>query len=410
MKVLFIGGTGVISTACTHLAVERGIDVTLLNRGRHSARPPAGVNTLAVDIEDGPAVTHALAHASFDAVVDWIAFEPAHVERDIALFRGRTRQYIFISSASAYQKPASHYLITESTPLANPRSEEHTSELQSLRHLVCRLLFFNDTAPTEIYTLSLHDALPIYIFISSASAYQKPASHYLITESTPLANPYWVYAQQKIACEERLMRTYREEGFPVTIVRPSLTYGDTQIALAINSWAKSYTVVDRMRRGKKVIVPGDGSSLWVITHNTDFAKGLVGLLAREQTIGHAFHITSDEVMCWDQWYRLTAEAAGVEPRLVHIPSDFIAACVPEARGGLLGDKAVSVVFDNTKIKRFVPGYCATVPFTQGIRQTMAWFDADPARQQIDDEANARWDNLIEAYQSRFHEAVRYFRH
>ena len=328
MKVLFIGGTGIISTACTHLAAERGIDITLLNRGRHTAHLPAGITTLAVDIEDAPAVSHALAGAAFDAVVDWIAFEPAHVERDIALFRGRTRHYIFISSASAYQKP-----------------------------------------PTD----------------------------YLITESTPLANPYWEYSRQKIACEERLMRAYREEGFPITIVRPSLTYGDTQIALAINSWAKSYTIVDRMRRGKNVIVPGDGSSLWVITHNTDFAKGLVGLLAREQAIGHAFHITSDEVMCWDQWYRLTAEAAGVEPRLVHIPSDYLAACVPEMRGGLLGDKAVSVVFDNSKIKRFVPGYCATVPFTEGIRRTMAWFDADPARRQIDDQANALWDNLIDLW-------------
>jgi nucleoside-diphosphate-sugar epimerase len=337
MKVLFIGGTGIISTACTHLAVERGIEVTLLNRGRHTAHLPAGITTLAVDIDDAAAVPHALAGASFDAVVDWIAFEPAHVERDIALFRGRTRHYIFISSASAYQKPATDYLITE---------------------------------------------------------------------STPLANPYWEYSRQKIACEDRLMRAYREEGFPITIVRPSLTYGDTQIALAINSWAKSYTVVDRMRRGKEVIVPGDGSSLWVITHNTDFAKGLVGLLAREQAIGHAFHITSDEVMCWDQWYRLTAEAAGAEPRLVHIPSDYIAACVPEARGGLLGDKGVSVVFDNTKIKRFVPGYCATVPFTEGIRRTMAWFDADPARRQIDDQANALWDSLIGSYERGLQEAIR----
>jgi nucleoside-diphosphate-sugar epimerase len=337
MRVLFIGGTGIISTACTHLAIERGIDVTLLNRGRHSGRPPAGVKTLAVDIEDRGAVSHALAGASFDAVVDWIAFEPAHVERDIALFRGRTRHYLFISSASAYQKP-----------------------------------------PT----------------------------HYLITESTPLANPYWTYSQQKIACEERLMRAYREEGFPITIVRPSLTYGDTQIALAINSWAKSYTAVDRMRRGKKVIVPGDGSSLWVITHNTDFAKGLVGLLAREQAIGHAFHITTDEVMCWDQWYHLTAAAAGVEAQLVHVPSDFIAACIPETRGSLLGDKAVSVVFDNTKIKHFVPDYCASVPFTQGIRRTMAWFDADPSRHQIDDQANALWDNLIEAYERGTEDALR----
>jgi len=340
MKVLFIGGTGIISTACARLALDRGIDLTLLNRGRRTVPLPAGAKTLTADIDDAVAVSQALAGASFDAVVDWIAFEPAHVERDIALFRGRTRQYIFISSASAYQKPATNYLITE---------------------------------------------------------------------STPLANPYWDYAQQKIACEDRLMRAYREEGFPITIVRPSLTYGDSQITLAINSWTKSYTVVDRMRRGKKVIVPGDGSSLWVITHNTDFAKGLVGLLAHEQAIGHAFHITSDEVMCWDQWYRLTAEASGVEPHLVHIPSDFIAACVPEARGGLLGDKAVSVVFDNTKIKRFVPGYCATVPYTQGIRRTIAWFDADPARRQIDDQANTLWDKLLEAYERGTEEALRFFR-
>ncbi len=339
MKVLFIGGTGIISTACTRLAIEQGIDLTLVNRGLHSLHAPGGVKTLTVDIEDTAAVSQALAGVSFDAVVDWIAFRPNDIERDIALFRGRTRQFLFISSASAYQKPLSHYLITE---------------------------------------------------------------------STPLANPYWDYSQQKIACEDRLMRAYREEDFPITIVRPSLTYGDTQIALAINSWAKSYTVVDRMRRGKKVIVPGDGSSLWVITHNTDFAKGLVGLLAREQAIGHAFHITCDEIMCWDQWYRLTAEAAGAEPRLVHILSDFIAACIPEARGGLLGDKAASVVFDNTKIKRFVPGYCATVPFTLGIRRTMAWFDADPARRQVDPEANARWDRLIEAYESATQQALSRF--
>lgn len=301
---------------------------------------PAGVRTVKVDIEDAAAVKSALAGQRFDAVIDWIAFEPAHVERDIGLFRDSTDQYIFISSASAYQKPVSHYLITE---------------------------------------------------------------------STPLANPYWSYSQQKIACEERLMREYRESGFPITIVRPSLTYGDTQVTLAINSWAKSFTVVDRMRRGKKVIVPGDGSSLWVITHNTDFAKGLVGLLGHAQAIGHAFQITSDEVMCWDQWYRLTAEAAGVEPELVHIASDLIGDCVPEMRGGLVGDKAASVVFDNTKIKRFVPDYCATVPFRYGIRRTIAWFDADPNRKQIDEEANARWDKLIAAYERATEEMVRSFR-
>jgi nucleoside-diphosphate-sugar epimerase len=340
MKVLFIGGTGIISTACTALAAHCGIDLTLWNRGRRAALLPAEVRTAAVDIEDEAAAALALGGARFDVVVDWVAYTPAQIERDLRLFRGRTRQYIFISSASAYQKPPSHYLITE---------------------------------------------------------------------STPLSNPYWEYSRNKIACEERLLRAYREEGFPVTIVRPSLTYGETQVTLAVNSWAKSYTVVDRMRHGKKVIVPGDGTSLWVITHNTDFAKGLVGLLGHEQAIGHAFHITSDEVMCWDQFYRIVAEAAGAQPQLVHIPSDFIAACQPDEVGSLIGDKAVSVVFDNTKIKRFVPGYCATVPFAQGIRRTLAWFDADPARKQIDDQANAAWDKLIDAYESGTREALRRFR-
>jgi nucleoside-diphosphate-sugar epimerase len=337
MRVLFIGGTGIISTACTQLAVERGMDVTLLNRGRRSASSVAGTKALTVDIEDTAAATRALAGLTFDVVVDWIAFEPAHIERDLALFRGRTRQYVFISSASAYQKPPSHFLITE---------------------------------------------------------------------STPLANPYWDYSQRKIACEDRLARAYRDEGFPITIVRPSLTYGDTQIALPVNSWAKSYTAIDRMRRGRKVIVPGDGTSLWVITHNSDFAKGFVGLLGREQAIGHAFHITSDEVLSWDQIYRVTAEGAGAEPQLVHIASDLLAACIPEMRGGLLGDKSVSVVFDNTKIKRFVPEYCATVPYTEGIRRTLAWFDADPSRRQVDDQANARWDKLIESYEQGAAAAIR----
>jgi len=228
MRILFIGGTGNISLACTRMAVERGFEVTVLNRGRRPADLPPGVRSLTLDIED-PGAANALSGCSFDAVVNWIAFRPADIERDLRLFQGRTRQYVFISSASVYQKPATHYLITE---------------------------------------------------------------------STPLANPFWEYSRNKIACEERLIQAYRDNGFPATIVRPSHTYGDTQIALAINSWTKSYTVIDRMRRGRKVIVPGDGTSLWVITHNTDFAKGLVGLLGNEQTVGHSFHITTDEVMCW----------------------------------------------------------------------------------------------------------------
>ena len=339
MRVLFIGGTGIISTACTQLAAQRGIDLTLATRGRRTAGLPAGVKTLTLDMDDAPGAAQALAVQAFDVVVDWIAFTPAQIERDLNLFRGRTGQYVFISSASVYQKPPGHYLITE---------------------------------------------------------------------STPLANLYWQYARDKIACEDRLMRAYREEDFPVTIVRPSLTYGETQITLAVNSWAKSYTAVDRMRQGRKVIVPGDGSSLWVITHNTDFAKGLVGLLGLPQAIGHAFHITTDEVMTWDQFYRIVGAAAGVEPQLVHIPSDFIGACLPDKLGGLKGDKAVSVVFDNSKIKRFVPGYCATVHFAEGIRRTLAWFDADPARRQIDADANAQWDKLIAAYEQGATAAARLF--
>jgi len=337
MKVLFIGGTGIISTACTKLAVERGMEVTHLRRGQRAASIPDGVRTVLADIADEAAVKRAIGGEKFDAVVDWIAFTPNHVERDIRLFRDRSEQYIFISSASAYQKPLSHYLITE---------------------------------------------------------------------STPLANPYWQYSRDKIACEERLMKEYREEGFPVTIVRPSLTYGDTQIAVAVNSWQKSYTAVDRMRRGKKSIVPGDGTSLWVVTHNSDFAQGLVGLLGHRQAIGHAFHITGDEVLTWDQIYRITAEAAGVEPKLVHIASDFLGACDPDMIGSLTGDKSASVVFDNSKIKRFVPGFCARVSFAEGVKRTIAWFDAAPERRAIDEEANAAWDRIIASYENALGDAAR----
>ena len=301
MKVLFIGGTGIISTAATRLAAERGIELTLLRSGQRSADVAKNVGTITADVTDEAATAKALGNRSFDAVVDWIVQTPADVERDIRLFRDRTRQYIFISSASAYQRPVGHYLITE---------------------------------------------------------------------STPLINPFWQYSRDKIACEERLMQAYREEGFPITIVRPSLTYGDTQVVLPVNSWKKSYTAVDRMRRGKKLIVPGDGSSLWVITHNSDFAQGLVGLLGHKQAIGHAFHITSDEVMTWDQFYRITAQAAGVEVQIVHVASDFIGACLPDTVGSLIGDKSSSVVFDNSKLKLFVPEFRAKVPFAEGSRERL----------------------------------------
>jgi nucleoside-diphosphate-sugar epimerase len=335
MKVLFIGGTGLISSACTQLAVERGVDLFLLNRGSHPDRA-FGATPIIADLRDEAAVERALAGHRFDAVVDWIAFTPADIERDLRLFRARADQFVFISSASAYRKPLVDWLIRE---------------------------------------------------------------------DSPLANPFWDYARDKIACEDRLMRAFRDDGFPVTIVRPSLTYGDTQVPLAVNSWARPYTAIARMRRGRPLIVPGDGTSLWTITHNSDFAKAFVGLLGRPQAIGQAFNIMSDEVLTWDEIYRQVAAAAGVEARIVHIASDFIAECLPEMRGTLLGDKAVSAVFDTTKIKRFVPDFHATTPFAEGIRRTLAWFDADPARQQVDFEMDDRWERLVAAYERGLADAV-----
>lgn len=336
MRILFLGGTGIISSACAERALAQGMKVTLLNRGRRGGLPP-GARNIEADVHDARAMSMALSSFDrgppWDAVVDFLGFTPAEVAERIALLGpGRTRQYIFISSASAYQKPGAH-------------------------------------SP--------------------------------ITESTPLANPYWQYARDKIACEDVLVRAHRETGFPMTIVRPSYTYGDTLVPLAFNPWGKTFTVVDRMRRGRPVIVPGDGLSPWTMTHNTDFAKGLVGLLGHQGATGHAFHITSDEVLTWNQIYEAVAEAAGVSaPRLVHVATDFLRACLPPAdTDGLLGDKANSAIFDNGKIKRFVPDYVATTRFREGIRRTLAWFDADPARQVVDESANTTWERLLAAYES-----------
>jgi nucleoside-diphosphate-sugar epimerase len=325
MKVLFIGGTGVISSACSRLAVNRGIDLFLFTRGQSARSIPAGARVLSGDIRDRASVERALGDTTFDVVANWISFTPDHVEADIELFRGRTGQYIFISSASAYQKPLS--------------------------------------------------ALPI-------------------TESTPLHNPFWAYSRAKIACEERLVRAYREDQFPITIVRPSHTYDRTLVPLLGH-----YTDIDRMRRGKKIIVHGDGTSLWVLTHHEDFAKGLVGLLGNHHAIGQAFHITSDELLAWNQVYTLLAHAAGVEPQIVHVPSDLIAAFDPELGAGLLGDKAHSVIFDNTKIKRLVPDSTATIPFSQGAGEIVGWFDADPARQVVDKQTDHLFDRIIAAYEA-----------
>jgi len=325
VKILFVGGTGIISRACAELALARGMDVTLLNRGGRAE--VTGARVIRGDIHD-PASASVLQEQRWDAVVDFIAFKADEIAQRQALFGGRTDQYIFISSASIYQKPASHYLITE---------------------------------------------------------------------STPLVNPYWDYSRDKIACEEALLRAYRESAFPITIVRPSYTYDRTLLPLAVNAWGKTFTAVDRMRRGLPVIVPGDGLTLWTMTHSTDFARGLVGLLGLRAALGHAFHITSDEVLSWNQIYLAVADAAGVAaPKLVHIASEFIAAGVPEAAGSLLGDKANCAVFDNTKIKRFVPEFRASTRFLDGMREAIAWFDDEPSRRIIDEAANARWDALLAA--------------
>jgi nucleoside-diphosphate-sugar epimerase len=338
MKILFIGGSGFISRAVTQQTIAAGHELWLLNRGQH--RPVDGAKSLVADMANVEGVRTALRGHTWDVVVQWIAFAPADIRRDLELFRENTRQYVFISSASAYQKPLAHYLITE---------------------------------------------------------------------STPLANPHWEYSRLKIACEQELEAAHRATGFPGVIVRPSLTYGDDQIPLVLNAWQHPWTAVDRMRRGAPVIIPGDGTSLWTITHNTDFAQGLIGLFGNPATHGHAFHITSDEALTWNQIFQQTAQAAGVRaPKFVHIASDFIISCVPEVEGTLLGDKAVSAVFDTTKIKRFVPGFTAKTRFADGIRRTIAWFEADPARQQIDAATNQRWDKLIAAYESAIAQAKKTF--
>lgn len=330
VRLLYIGGTGLISSACLDLAVARGHEVWVLNRGlTHKLPIPDGVRQLVADVFDDAAVRDVLGDASFDAVVQWIGYTPDRIARDVALFGGRTRQYVFISSASVYQKPPGHYLIIES--------------------------------------------------------------------GTPLGNPYWRYAQDKIACEEVLRDAHGSSGFPVTIVRPSLTYGPTQVPACLSSWERPYTLIDRIRRGASVIVPGDGTSLWTLTHNTDFAVGLLGLVGHPAAIGQAVHITSDEVLSWNDIYAEIGRAAGAEPKILHVPTDALIAADPDLRGTLWGDKVHSIVFDNTRIRSLVPEFAPAVPFAQGIRETVEWFDADPARQLIDDRAAALWDRVAAVY-------------
>ncbi len=315
LRLLFIGGTGNISASVSRLCIQKGFELTLINRGKSGSI--AGAESIVCDINDRAAVEQAVAGRHFDAVVNWVAFTPAEIERDIELFRGRTGQYVFISSASVYQKPPANCIVTE---------------------------------------------------------------------STPLVNPYWEYARDKIQCEQRLMRAFTEEQFPVTIVRPSHTY-DTVIPLAIGGW-REYTAVQRIKKGQPVISHGDGTSLWVLTHSRDFAKGFTGLLGNPRALGNAFHITSDEVLTWDQIYAAIGDAVGRTPNIVHVPTDVLIHEDEYLEGTLLGDKTWSVIFDNTKIKRLVPSFVCEIPFNVGIRETLAWFEARPERMVISERTNS----------------------
>jgi nucleoside-diphosphate-sugar epimerase len=323
LRVLFIGGSGIISSACTRLAVERGHDLTLLNRGTGRRAVPPGVEQVVADVREPGSLREALRDREFDVVVDWVAFTPDHVRADVATFEGRTGQYVFISSASAYQTPPAR--------------------------------------------------LPI-------------------RESTPLRNPYWQYSRDKIACEDLLRQAYRDRDFPVTIVRPSHTYDRTVVP-----FDGGWTIVERMRQGKEIVIHGDGSSLWTLTHHADFARGFIPLLGNTRTLGEAFHITSDDVLTWDAIARTLARAAGAQARIVHVPSDVIAAADPEWGASLLGDKTHSATFDTSTLRTVVPDFVATVPFEQGAREIVGWHDEDPARKVV----HPRYDRLMDELADRF---------
>ena len=325
-----IGGTGTISSAITRQLAAGGHDLWLLNRGSRKNEVPASVKQVIADIDDTDEVLRQLGDAQFDAVCEFIGFLPSQVERDIRLFKGRTRQYVYISSASAYNKPAANHVITE---------------------------------------------------------------------GTTLANPHWEYSRNKIACEELLMREWRDNGFPITIVRPSHTYCERGVPVSVHGPKGSWQVLKRMMEGKTVIVNGDGSSLWTLTWNEDFARGFIGLLGNPKALGEAFQIMSDEQLSWDQIYHCVANALGVEPKLYHVASDFLVATSPKTwdfEGNLIGDKSVTVIFDCSKLKRAVPGFCATTPFHEGVRRCVAHILAHPELQMEDPEFDAWCDRVIAA--------------
>ena len=323
LRVLFLGGTGIISSACSWRAVELGLDLTVVNRGQTSIRPlPPEAKQITADIDD-PASLAAVAGQDFDAVVDWIAFTPDQVRTRTDALRGHVGQYVFISSASAYQTPPAR--------------------------------------------------LPI-------------------TESTPLRNPFWQYSRNKIACEDLLTTLYRDEGYPVTIVRPSHTYDRTLVP-----FDGGWTIVERMRRGQPIVVHGDGTSLWTLTHHRDFARGLVPLLGHPRTLGDTFQITSDDVLTWDQIAHALATAAGTSAQIVHVPSDAIAAVHRGWGDGLLGDKTHSAVFDNSKLRQVVPDFVATIPFETGAREIITWYDEDPGRRRVDNAIDEAMNTLVARY-------------
>ncbi len=332
MKALFIGGTGTISMAITKLLAQHpDWELYLLNRGSRTSQLPENVKVINADINNEQQAAEALGDMSFDCVCDFIGFVPSQLERDYRLFNGRTKQFMYISSASAYQKPLSDYRINE---------------------------------------------------------------------GTPLANPYWEYSRNKIACEEFLMKMYRENGFPVTIIRPSHTYDERSVPLGVHGDKGSWQVVKRMLEGKPVIIHGDGTSLWTMTHNSDFAKGFIGLMGNIHAIGEAFQITSDESVTWNQIYKAIADTLGVEFKPYYVPSDFLHAVSNyDFEGSLIGDKANSVVFDNSKLKKAVPDFVATVRYDQGIRKTVEYVLSHEEFQTPDPEFDAWCDKVINALEN-----------
>ena len=329
MNILLIGGTGTISSAITRQLAESGHDLWLLNRGNRKNEVPASVRQIICDINDEAEVLRQIGDTTFDAVCEFIGFLPSQVERDIRLFKGRTHQYVYISSASAYNKPAANHVITE---------------------------------------------------------------------GTTLANPYWKYSRDKIACEALLMREWRENGFPATIVRPSHTYCERGVPVSVHGPKGSWPVLKRMMEGKPVIINGDGSSLWTLTWNEDFARGFIGLLGNPKALGEAFQIMSDEQLTWTQVYQCVANALGVELKPYYVASDFLAAVSPkeyDLTGNLLGDKSLTVIFDCSKLKRTVPGFQATTRFDEGVRRCVAYLRSHPELQVEDPEFDAWCDKVID---------------